>query len=51
MYDSDNGPMKPVGFVKTKPLDFKPMVTERGDQVTLNTKIKVGVLVSIPLMR
>lgn len=39
LYDSDS--MKAVSFVKTKPLDFKPMVNERGDQVSLNTKIKV----------
>jgi hypothetical protein len=39
LYDSES--LKAVSFVKTKPLDFKPIVSERGDQVSLNTKIKV----------
>jgi len=37
----DNEFLKPVSFVKTKPCDFKSTVNERGDQVSINAKIKV----------
>lgn len=37
----DNEFLKPVGFVKTKPCDLKSTVNERGDQVSVNAKIKV----------
>lgn len=30
-----------MSFVKTKPIEYKPVVNESGDQVTLNMKIKV----------
>jgi hypothetical protein len=39
VYDSEA--LKPVSFVKTKPIEYKPVVNESGDQVTLNMKIKV----------
>ncbi len=40
VYDSES--LKPVSYIKQKPLDFKPVVNETGDQVSLTTKIKVG---------
>ncbi len=40
VYDSES--LKPVSYIKQKPLDFKPVVNEIGDQVSLTTKIKVG---------
>jgi len=39
VYDSEA--LKPVAFVKTKPIECKPIVDESGDQATLNMKIKV----------
>ncbi|KAL6062736.1 putative transcriptional regulator [Balamuthia mandrillaris] len=39
LYDNDT--FKPVSFIKTKPVDCKPTVNEQGNQLWLNTKIKV----------
>jgi len=39
LYDNDS--CKLVNYVKTKPCDVKSVVNERGDQVSLNIKIKV----------
>jgi len=39
LYDADN--LKEVDFVKLKPMDVKPHVNDRGDQVTAEIRIKV----------
>jgi len=39
LYDCDS--LKPVSYIKTKPVSYKPKFSENGDQVTFNCRLKV----------
>jgi len=40
LYDNDSPGDKPVDYLKTKPVDFKPMIDPKGETATIEVKIK-----------